>query len=76
MSFQYIASHHNLHVYVVTITTERGTNKYESLKILNNNVLETHYENLPMQYMDIFSPVKIEHLIRKFLIFFLFLLKT
>ena len=35
-----------------------------------------HYENLPMQYTEIFSPVKIENFVRKFLIFFLFLLKT
>ena len=35
-----------------------------------------HYENLPMQYTEIFSPVKIENFVRKSLIFFLFLLKT
>ena len=35
-----------------------------------------HYENLPMQYTEIFSPVKIENFVRKILIFFLFLLKT
>ena len=33
----------------------------------------THYQNLPMQYMEIFSSAKIENFIRKFLIF---LLKT
>ena len=35
-----------------------------------------HYENLPMQYTEIFLAVKIENFIRKMLIFFLFLLKT
>ena len=35
-----------------------------------------HYENLPVQYTEIFSPVKIENFIRKILIFFLFLLNT
>ena len=35
-----------------------------------------HYENLPMQYTEIFSGVKIENFVGKFLIFFLFLLKT
>ena len=35
-----------------------------------------HYENLPMQYTEIFSPVKTENFMRKNLIFFLFLLKT
>ena len=35
-----------------------------------------HYENMPMQYIEIFSVAKIENFIRKFLILFLFLLKT
>ena len=35
-----------------------------------------HYENLPMQYTEIFSTSKIANFIRKMLIFFLFLLKT
>ena len=35
---------------------------------LNYNV---HYENMPMQYADIFKLLKIEHFIRKKLMFFL-----
>ena len=35
-----------------------------------------HYENLPMQYIETFLPVKIENFIKKISIFFLFLLKT
>ena len=31
-----------------------------------------HYENLPMQYTESVSPVKIENVVRKILIFFLF----
>ena len=38
--------------------------------------LPVHYGNMPMQYTDFFSSVKIENIIGKFLIFFLFLLKT
>ena len=36
----------------------------------------SHYENLPMQYTEIFSVVKIENFVGKILIFFLFLFKT
>ena len=48
------------------------------IKIKYKNYLcrSMHYENLPMQYTEIFSVVKIENFIRKMLIFFLFLLKT
>ena len=35
-----------------------------------------HYENMPMQYIEIFSSVKIENFIGKCLIFSIFLLKT
>ena len=35
-----------------------------------------YYENLPMQYTEIFSAVKLEKIIKKKMIFFLFLLKT
>ena len=35
-----------------------------------------HYENTPMQYMEIFSSVKIKKIIRKKLIFLIHLLKT
>ena len=35
-----------------------------------------NYENLPMQYTVIFKVVKIENFVGKFLIFFIFLLKT
>ena len=40
-------------------------------------ITKKYYENLPMQYTEIFLAVKIENFIcRKFLIFFLSLLKT
>ena len=35
-----------------------------------------HYENMTMQYIEIFSVAKFEKFIRKCLVFFLFLLKT
>ena len=35
-------------------------------------LLTLHYENLSMQYTEIFSPVKIEYFMRKILIFFFF----
>ena len=35
-----------------------------------------HYENLPMKYTEIFSPVNLKKFNRKCLIFFLLLLKT
>ena len=38
--------------------------------------LSSHYENLPMQYTEIFSGVKFEDFIEKILILLLFLLKT
>ena len=34
-------------------------------------IISFHYENLPMQYTDYFSAVKIENFIRKKLVFFL-----
>ena len=37
--------------------------------------VSTHSENLPMQYSDFFSAVKIENFFRLSFIFFLFLLK-
>ena len=40
------------------------------------NFKTSHYENLPMQYIENFSVPKIENFTRKMLIFFLFLLKT
>ena len=36
----------------------------------------THYENLPMQYTEIFCAVKIEIFVENFLIFLIFVLKT
>ena len=40
------------------------------------HALVNRYENLPMQYTEIFSAVKIENFVGFFKIFFLFLLKT
>ena len=37
---------------------------------------ESHYEDLPMQYTEIFSAVKIENFVGNFFIFFLFLLQN
>ena len=51
-----------------------GTDGITSHRVVTHVV--GHYENLPMQYTEIFSAVKIENVIRKMLIFFLFLLKT
>ena len=45
-------------------------------RIDGNTVNVMHYENLPMQYTEILSPVKIENFIGFLKIFFLFLLKT
>ena len=41
----------------------------------SSNEENHHYENLPMKYTEIFLTVKIEKFSRKFVIFFLFLLK-
>ena len=51
----------------------QNTNYPISLRLAAGKI---HYENMSMQYTEIFSPVKVENFIRKSLIFFLFLLKT
>ena len=48
----------------------------EYLERVFRGLESTHYENLPMQYTQIFLALKIENFQVKILIFFLFLLKT
>ena len=61
----------------------RGSTNYPTTLVKRHHVSKLaayengHYENMPMQYTEIFfSAVKIKNFIRKMLIFFLFLLKT
>ena len=49
--------------------------EYESHPEMDGEYIN-HYENLPMQYIENFSPVKIENFIGFLKIFFLFSLKT
>ena len=58
--------HYNLYVLNIDMTTHH-------MKLFAGF---SHYENLPMQYTEIFSAVKIENFFGFFKIFFLFLLKT
>ena len=58
-------------------------NGLECIRVLNEIIADfdlvssfMHYKNIPMQYIEIFLPVKIENFGRKYLIFFLFLAKT
>ena len=44
--------------------------------VSNKTFSHVHYENLPMQCTEIFSPIKIENFIGFLKIVFLFLLKT
>ena len=43
---------------------------------VNIGLVFLHYENLPLQYMEIFSKAKHENFIGKFLLFLIFFLKT
>ena len=50
-------------------------NVFTASKGSNNNILSSHYENLTMQYKEIFKFVKKVFFSRKVLIFFLFFSK-
>ena len=65
---------------VSVVLNRRNQLLYDTLSIIfqvnSERIAIYHYENLSMQYIQIFSVVKNENCVGKISIFFLFLLKT
>ena len=65
-----------IHEIILQILLSLSLMLKERLQNLGRHIVENHYENLPMQYTEIFKAIKNENFQQENLIFFLFLLKT